>query len=50
MLYQYIYKNKKTGEKVYSKIELKDNDLEQINIIKNSAILTPIKSKKKYGK
>lgn len=56
-MYPYIYKNIKTGGKVYSFIELKDEDLELTFSIKKVVIDAPIETKeveikkdKKYDK
>lgn len=48
-MYPYIYRNKLTGQKVYSYKELKDKDLEVIFTVKKTVIDKPIIAKK-YGK
>ena len=37
MFYNYIYKDLTTGRKVYSQKELKDENLELVNSIKNTS-------------
>ena len=47
-MYPYIYRNKLTGQKVYSYKELKDKDLEIVFTVKKTVIDKPVIAKK-YG-
>lgn len=46
-MYQFIYKNKETGQKVYSNKELDDKNLELVMGVRKVIISKPIRTKKK---
>lgn len=48
-MYPFIYRNKETGQKVFSHKELKDENLELVFAIKKVVINKPVRTKK-YGK